>query len=284
MGRAPCCSKLGLHRGPWSSMEDTLLTKYIQAHGEGNWRSLPKKAGLLRCGKSCRLRWLNYLRPDIKRGNIGPDEEDLIIKLHSLLGNRWSLIAGRLPGRTDNEIKNYWNTHLSKRLKNQGTNSNVHKKSKHGPTKKPRKKKTNNRVRAKNGVEGGDQTHQTATGTGTSSDIDTEMKINLPKPITRNNSIESNTVSQSCSSYNGVVEGDINGVICREVVEFPLMPWSSDNDDTEYACEPESPTWENMFENMYKEYQQLLNKEGEEAEGDHDDQMQLISFDESDWI
>ncbi|XP_020538278.1 transcription factor MYB1 isoform X2 [Jatropha curcas] len=120
MGRAPCCSKVGLHRGPWTPREDTLLIKYIQAHGEGNWRSLPKKAGLLRCGKSCRLRWMNYLRPDIKRGNITPDEDDLIIRMHSLLGNRWSLIAGRLPGRTDNEIKNYWNTHLSKKLRSQG--------------------------------------------------------------------------------------------------------------------------------------------------------------------
>ncbi|KAK2365394.1 myb-related protein [Trifolium repens] len=119
MGRAPCCSKVGLHRGPWTSREDALLTKYIQAHGEGLWRSLPKRAGLLRCGKSCRLRWMNYLRPDIKRGNITPDEDDLIIRMHSLLGNRWSLIAGRLPGRTDNEIKNYWNTHLSKKLKKQ---------------------------------------------------------------------------------------------------------------------------------------------------------------------
>ncbi|KAJ1429467.1 SANT/Myb domain [Sesbania bispinosa] len=112
MGRAPCCSKVGLHKGPWTPREDALLTKYIQAHGEGQWKSLPKKAGLLRCGKSCRLRWMNYLRPDIKRGNITAEEDDLIIRMHSLLGNRWSLIAGRLPGRTDNEIKNYWNTHL----------------------------------------------------------------------------------------------------------------------------------------------------------------------------
>ncbi|KAH7523873.1 hypothetical protein FEM48_Zijuj06G0058200 [Ziziphus jujuba var. spinosa] len=74
-----------------------------------------KMQGLKRCGKSCRLRWLNYLRPDIKRGNISHDEEELIIRLHKLLGNRWSLIAGRLPGRTDNEIKNYWNTTLCKK-------------------------------------------------------------------------------------------------------------------------------------------------------------------------
>nr|AGG09674.1 transcription factor PAP1 [Salvia miltiorrhiza] len=116
MGRSACCSKVGLRRGPWSTKEDSLLASYIQQHGEGQWRSLPKKAGLLRCGKSCRLRWMNYLRPGIKRGNISEDEEDLIVRLHRLLGNRWSLIAGRLPGRTDNEIKNYWNTHLLKKL------------------------------------------------------------------------------------------------------------------------------------------------------------------------
>ncbi|KAL1548047.1 Transcription factor [Salvia divinorum] len=116
MGRSACCSKVGLRRGPWSAKEDSLLSSYIQQHGEGQWRSLPKKANLLRCGKSCRLRWMNYLRPGIKRGNISEDEEDLIVRLHRLLGNRWSLIAGRLPGRTDNEIKNHWNTHLFKKL------------------------------------------------------------------------------------------------------------------------------------------------------------------------
>ncbi|XP_057472427.1 transcription factor MYB1-like [Actinidia eriantha] len=116
MGRSPCCAKEGLNRGAWTAMEDKILKDYIKVHGEGKWRNLPKRAGLKRCGKSCRLRWLNYLRPDIKRGNITRDEEDLIIRLHKLLGNRWSLIAGRLPGRTDNEIKNYWNTNIGKKL------------------------------------------------------------------------------------------------------------------------------------------------------------------------
>ncbi|XVF35112.1 hypothetical protein REPUB_Repub18cG0116600 [Reevesia pubescens] len=116
MGRSPCCSKEGLNRGTWTAHEDKILTDYIKSHGEGKWRNLPKIAGLKRCGKSCRLRWLNYLRPDIKRGNISADEEELIIRLHKLLGNRWSLIAGRLPGRTDNEIKNYWNTNLGKKV------------------------------------------------------------------------------------------------------------------------------------------------------------------------
>ncbi|OIT29412.1 PREDICTED: transcription repressor MYB6-like [Nicotiana attenuata] len=120
MGRAPCCSKVGMRKGAWTAEEDMLLTNYIQLNGEGNWRSLPMNAGLLRCGKSCRLRWVNYLRPGTKRGNFSPDEDDLIIRLHSLLGGRWSLIAGRLQGRTDNEIKNHWNTNLLKKLKAAG--------------------------------------------------------------------------------------------------------------------------------------------------------------------
>ncbi|KAL0419763.1 UNVERIFIED_CONTAM: Transcription factor [Sesamum radiatum] len=118
MGRAPCCEKMGLKKGPWTAEEDLILITYINQNGHGNWRALPKRAGLLRCGKSCRLRWMNYLRPDIKRGNFTREEEETIIKLHQELGNRWSVIAARLPGRTDNEIKNVWNTHLKKRLHN----------------------------------------------------------------------------------------------------------------------------------------------------------------------
>ncbi|XP_027365987.1 transcription factor MYB111-like [Abrus precatorius] len=116
MGRAPCCEKVGLKKGRWTAEEDEILAKYIEANGEGSWRSLPKNAGLLRCGKSCRLRWINYLRADLKRGNISAEEEHTIVKLHASFGNRWSLIASHLPGRTDNEIKNYWNSHLSRRI------------------------------------------------------------------------------------------------------------------------------------------------------------------------
>ncbi|KAF8092314.1 hypothetical protein N665_0417s0011 [Sinapis alba] len=127
MGRSPCCDKDGLKKGPWTPEEDQKLLAYIEEHGHGSWRSLPEKAGLQRCGKSCRLRWTNYLRPDIKRGKFTVQEEQTIIQLHALLGNRWSAIATHLAKRTDNEIKNYWNTHLKKRLVKMGIDPVTHK-------------------------------------------------------------------------------------------------------------------------------------------------------------
>ncbi|KAH6755058.1 myb domain protein 94 [Perilla frutescens var. hirtella] len=134
MGRPPCCDKIGVKKGPWTPEEDIILVSYIQEHGPGNWRALCNKYSaatpptlflnalfssnfcLLRCSKSCRLRWTNYLRPGIKRGNFTEHEEKMIIHLQALLGNRWAAIASYLPQRTDNDIKNYWNTHLRKKL------------------------------------------------------------------------------------------------------------------------------------------------------------------------
>ncbi|XP_057852707.2 transcription factor WER-like [Cryptomeria japonica] len=116
IGRKPCSS--GLDRGAWTPPEDLLLKNYVQIHGVGDWSILPLKTGLLRCGRSCRLRWMNYLRSSVKHDDISSDEEDLILRLHKLLGNsgcRWSLIAARIPGRTDNQIKNVWYSRLSKK-------------------------------------------------------------------------------------------------------------------------------------------------------------------------
>ncbi|KAJ6414883.1 hypothetical protein OIU84_003824 [Salix udensis] len=121
-----CCSKRKVKRGLWSPDEDEKLVKYITTHGHGSWSSVPKLAGLQRCGKSCRLRWINYLRPDLKRGSFTALEESIIVEVHRMLGNRWAQIAKHLPGRTDNEVKNFWNSCIKKKLIAQGLDPKTH--------------------------------------------------------------------------------------------------------------------------------------------------------------
>lgn len=85
-----------LKKGPWTSAEDAILVDYVNKHGEGNWNAVQKHSGLSRCGKSCRLRWANHLRPDLKKGAFTPGEERCIIELHAKMGNKWARMAAEV--------------------------------------------------------------------------------------------------------------------------------------------------------------------------------------------
>lgn len=85
-----------LKKGPWTAAEDAILVDYVTKHGEGNWNAVQKHSGLARCGKSCRLRWANHLRPDLKKGAFSPEEERLIIELHAKMGNKWARMAAEV--------------------------------------------------------------------------------------------------------------------------------------------------------------------------------------------
>ncbi|KAF7836279.1 transcription factor GAMYB-like [Senna tora] len=114
-GNGGSAGGVALKKGPWTSAEDAILVDYVRKHGEGNWNAVQKHSGLSRCGKSCRLRWANHLRPNLKKGAFTAEEEQLIVELHAKMGNKWARMAAHLPGRTDNEIKNYWNTRIKRR-------------------------------------------------------------------------------------------------------------------------------------------------------------------------
>ncbi|KAG5616458.1 hypothetical protein H5410_016282 [Solanum commersonii] len=126
-----------IKKGAWSPEEDQNLKDYVMRFGIWNWNLMPKFAGLSRTGKSCRLRWVNYLHPDVKRGPFTMQERETVIKMYQQLGNRWAAIAGKLPGRTDNEVKNFFHTHLKKHL---GQNNIIDAPVKSRRVRKPKKK------------------------------------------------------------------------------------------------------------------------------------------------
>lgn len=95
-GYAGSSRGVALKKGPWTSAEDDILVDYVKKNGEGNWNAVQKQTCLLRCGKSCRLRWANHLRPNLKKGTFTAEEEQLICELHAKIGNKWARMAAHV--------------------------------------------------------------------------------------------------------------------------------------------------------------------------------------------
>ncbi|KAJ6686409.1 TRANSCRIPTION FACTOR MYB51-LIKE ISOFORM X1 [Salix purpurea] len=233
MGRAPCCSKVGLHRGPWTPREDALLTNYIQEHGEGHWRSLPKKSG-----------------------------------------------------RTDNEIKNHWNTHLSKRLRSQGTDPSTHKKLPQPVKHEARRRKGSNGTKNTSGKK---------QRKGRAKPVPAEKhKVHLPKAVRfaslslpRNDSFGSSTVTSLSPSqvrdpgcgFRTEVAVDVLWGNLKDSDHGGVSFFVGDADHglvngSDLECQSLVPTTSTL-EKLYQEYLQVLNT------NDHHDQVELNSFAES---
>ncbi|PHU28426.1 Protein ODORANT1 [Capsicum chinense] len=241
MGRQPCCDKLGVKKGPWTTEEDKKLINFILTNGQCCWRAVPKLAGLRRCGKSCRLRWTNYLRPDLKRGLLSDAEEKMVIDLHARLGNRWSKIAARLPGRTDNEIKNHWNTHIKKKLLKMGIDPVTHEPliKEENPTDQPIQESDQNK----------NNDHQqvvVVTAGATSSELDNSSTSSSSASSSENSCNESklvlDTFKENDPLLSCLLEADDAPPLIDSSWELPVKSFDNNNNMTS-SWDDESFNW-----------------------------------------
>ncbi|KAF0920532.1 hypothetical protein E2562_035641 [Oryza meyeriana var. granulata] len=254
MGRHSCCYKQKLRKGLWSPEEDEKLMNHITKHGHGCWSTVPKLAGLQRCGKSCRLRWINYLRPDLKRGAFSQEEEDLIVELHAVLGNRWSQIATRLPGRTDNEIKNLWNSCIKKKLRQKGIDPNTHKplaevdRSKATPTMSTDRTSESSDVDPSSGVALHNLSHLLSE-TAESSEL---LPVKVTKPRTQAPGLTRLKVPPKELFLDQLTTGHENLPSCRSSAPIPNFPFQQllcyNNDFSSMDAGSRNSLWYNQNE------------------------------------
>ncbi|XP_020600221.1 myb-related protein MYBAS2-like [Phalaenopsis equestris] len=115
-----------IRKGPWLVEEDAVLMDYVAKYGPHDWSSIRSKGLLFRSGKSCRLRYVNKLKPGLKSGcKFSAEEERVVIDLQARFGNKWARISTHLPGRTDNDVKNFWSIRQKRLAKLLQTSSPV---------------------------------------------------------------------------------------------------------------------------------------------------------------